>query len=356
MEKEKKLLFWMVLISMFVVFIFTSDMAQAAEKTFKWRLAAGYESGQPLYKESPAYFANLVKKMSGGRLQVQTFPAGAIVPAMEITESVRKGVAQMGAVWPGWDIGVDRTTVLLGGFAGSLDPQQMVAWLYSEGGLELWKQFRREKFQVIGFPGGFYGTETFIHSHKPINSLADVKGLKVRCAGAWAEILPKLGASTVTLPGAEVYPALERKVIDATEWTTPGGDLVMGFHDVTKYVIVPGAHQPSAPFELQVNLKAWEELPDDLKAIVESAAMNATINCWLKHTSLDVPALDKYRKHGNIVQYLPVEVQVEVAKWGMKWADDHATKNPWFKKVWESQKNYLKVRREFDKVMTLKFE
>lgn len=356
MKERKKWFTGMIMVGIGAMILLGSQPAQGQEKVFKWKLASAYLTGQPLWKETTVYFVEAVKRMSNNRLQIQAFPGGAVVPPMEIGGAVRKGTVQMGTYWPGWDMGVDPTTCILGGFAGGMNSELTFNWLYAEGGAELWTQFRRERFEVHAMPCGFYGTETFLYSHKPINSLKDVQGMKIRCAGAWADILTKMGASTVTLPSGEVLPALERKVIDATELTTPGGDLPLGFHEVAKYVILPGAHQPSATFELQVNLKAWEELPADLKAIVESAAMNATLNSWVKHTSLDVPAIGKYKQRGNIVQYLPVEVQKKIYEVAWEWADERAAKFPWLKKVWESQKKYILARREFDKVMTLRYE
>jgi len=130
----------------------------------------------------------------------------------------------------------------------------------------------------------------------------------------------------------------------------------MGYHEIAKYMIVPGAHQPSATFELQVNLKAWEELPGDLKAIVEYAAMCTTLNSWVKHTTLDVPAMDIYKKKGNVIHYLPIEVQKRIYELGREWAEERAGKFPWVKKVYDSMKKYMDARRGFDKVMTLKYE
>jgi TRAP-type mannitol/chloroaromatic compound transport system substrate-binding protein len=348
---------WQIIaVCLAVMICFAASPALGQEKVFKWRMATAYTTGQPLYKEIPVYFSELVKKMSNNRLQIQIFPSGAVVPPMEIGGAVRKGTVQMGAYWPGWDIGVDPTSAILGGFAGGMNSELTFNWLYAEGGAQLWTQFRRERFEVHALPGGFYGTETFLYAHKPINSLDDIKGMKIRCAGIWADILSKMGASTVTLPTPEVLPALERKVIDATELTTPGGDLPMGFHEIAKYVILPGAHQPSASFEIQINLKMWEELPADLKAIIESAAMNTTLNSWVKHTTLDVPAIDKYKQRGNIVQYLPVDVQKRIHQLGREWVEERSAKFPWLKKVYDSMKKYMDTRREFDKMMTLKYD
>jgi len=346
----------LIVVGIVTIILLVAHPAQAQEKVFKWRMATAYMTGQPLWKEVPVYFSEMVKKMSNNRLQIQIFPAGAVIPPMEIGGAVRKGTVQMGAYWPGWDIGVDPTTAILGGFAGGMNSELTFNWLYAEGGAELWTQFRREVFQVHALPGGFYGTESFLFSHKPVNSLKDIQGMKIRCAGAWADILTKMGAATVTLPSGEVLPALERRVIDATELTTPGADFLLGFHEVAKYVIFPGAHQPSATFEIQVNLKAWDELPADLKAIIESAAMNATLNSWVKHTTMDVPAIDKYKQKGNTIQYLPVEVQRKIHELGGEWAEERAAKFPWARKVWDSMRKYMEARKGFDKVMTLKYE
>jgi TRAP-type mannitol/chloroaromatic compound transport system substrate-binding protein len=229
MKQRKKWFIGMIMLGIGAMILLGSQPAQGQEKVFKWKLASAYLTGQPLWKETTVYFVEAVKRMSNNRLQIQAFPGGAVVPPMEIGGAVRKGTVQMGTYWPGWDMGVDPTTCILGGFAGGMNSELTFNWLYAEGGAELWTQFRRDRFEVHALPCGFYGTETFLYSHKPINSLKDVQGMKIRCAGAWADILTKMGASTVTLPSGEVLPALERKVIDATELTTPGGDLPLGF-------------------------------------------------------------------------------------------------------------------------------
>jgi TRAP-type mannitol/chloroaromatic compound transport system substrate-binding protein len=178
----------------------------AQAKTFKWRMATSWPTGQPLYNDMAKVLPDVVKKMSGGRLQIDIFPAGAIAPALEIVDAVRRGVCQMGHSWPGYDIGIHPGSCLIGGFAGSPNSEVMIHWMYQSDGYKLWHDFRLEKFNVIAFPGGLRPTEVFAHSHKPIKNLEDLKGIKFRTVGAWADILPKLGASVVTLPGGEVLP------------------------------------------------------------------------------------------------------------------------------------------------------
>jgi TRAP-type mannitol/chloroaromatic compound transport system substrate-binding protein len=315
-------------------------MARAQAKTFKWRMATPWPTGIPLFTDMAKVLPELVKKMSDGRLIIDTFAAGAIAPALEVVDATRRGVCQMAHTWPGYDIGISPVTALLGGFAGSPNSEVMIHWIYQSDCYKLWQDFRKEKFSVVAFPGGLRPTEVFAHSHKPIRTLADLKGVKFRTVGAWADILPKLGASVVTLPGGEVLPALERKVIDATEWATPGENLPMGFHEVAKYIIIPGCHQPSAPFEYVINPKAWDELPADLKAMVEEAAKIATFYSWTKLGALDMGAMEVYKKKGNVIIELAPEVQAMAYKLGREWAEAQADKDPWFKKFYDSQKKF----------------
>jgi TRAP-type mannitol/chloroaromatic compound transport system substrate-binding protein len=320
--------------------LFWTQTSPAAEQTFKWRMTTSWATGIPLYTEMAELFAKKVDALSGGRLKLQVLPGGTIAPALEVTDAVAKGICEIGHLWPGYDIGRDATTAILGGWAGGMESVPMMHWLYTGGGVELWKEFRLAKFGVIGIPCGIRPTELFLHSHKAIRTLADLKGTKIRTVGAWAEILPKLGASVVTLPGNEVFPALERKVIDATEWATPGENVISGFHEVARYVIIPGAHQPSAPFEIVINKGKWDGLPKDLQVIVEQSAMLVTFESWVRIGKLDMGAMDVFKKKGNEIIVLDSETQTACLKLGKEWAQEKASKNEWFKKVLDSMNTF----------------
>jgi TRAP-type mannitol/chloroaromatic compound transport system substrate-binding protein len=196
------------------------------------------------------------------------------------------------------------------------------------------------KFGVVAFPCGMRPTEVFLHSHKPVRKLDDLKGMKIRTVGAWAEILPKLGAAVVSLPGAEVFPALERKVIDGTEWATPGENVISGFHEVAKYIIVPGAHQPSAPFEVVINKAKWDALPKEFQTYIEYAAQSVSFESWARIGKLDMGAMDVFKKKGNEVIFLDSETQTRCHELGKEWAREKAATNEWFKKVFDSQEAF----------------
>ena len=334
---------WVSLVlAVLVVGFVISPMPASAEKVIHWRLATSWPAGIPLYTDMAELFAKDVEAMSGGRMKIQVLPGGAIAPALEVTDTVRKAITQMGHTWPGYDVGRDATTAILGGYAGGMESVPMMHWLYSGGGKQLWREFRMDKFGVVSFPCGIRPPEAFAHSHKPIRTLDDFKGLKMRTVGAWAQILPGLGASVVSLPGGEVYQALERKVIDATEWATPGENVISGFHEVAKYVIVPGAHQPSAPFELSINKESWESLPEDLQTIIDDTTDLTTFASWHRIGKLDMGAMEKFRETGNEIIFLSPETQTRCHELGKEWAKEKAKDNEWFKKIMESQDAFEK--------------
>ena len=156
----------------------------------------------------------------------------------------------------------------------------------------------------------------------------------------------------VSLPGGEVYQALERKVIDATEWATPGENVISGFHEIAKYVIVPGAHQPSAPFEISINKEKWDALSDELKAVLDQAAELTTFESWVRIGRLDMGALEKFRQNGNEIIYLTPETQKRAHELGKEWAAKIAADNPWFKKVMDSQD---KFETEWEQVGSIRY-
>jgi len=319
--------------------ILTGKPALAAEHN--WKMATSWGGG-PLMEIGAKAFAAEVKELTDGRVEIQVFPSGTLSKGLEVRSAVAKGVAQVGHTWPGYDWGKDKTTVLLGGFAGSMDSERMLHWIYAGGGLKLWRDFNEEKFNLISFPCFTRTAEAFLHSRKAVKTLDDLKGLKFRTAGAWLEISKGLGAAPVTMPGGEVYAALERGTIDATEWGTLYENISTGFHKIAKYVIIPGIHQPSAPFEMVINKDAWAKLSDRDKKMVELAAKIVTLESWMKVGDEDAKALEFFKKEGNEVIELDPAVQKQAKELALKWAEKEAKQNPWFDKILKHQLEYEK--------------
>lgn len=326
--------------------------AAQAQDTHEFTMATGWAGG-PLMDIGAQAFADAVGEMSNGRIEIEVFPAGTLGPGLEVSETVAGGIADMGHTWAGYDWGRDPTAVLFGGYAGSFDAERMLHWLYRGGGIELQEEWRREEFDLISMPLFIRTAEVFLHSRKPVRSLADLQGLKLRTAGAWIEMSREMGAAPVTMPGGDVYTALERGTIDATEWGTLWEDQAPGFHQVTQYVIIPGVHQPTAPFELVISPRAWDSLSEADQALIRRAAFDTTMNSWLTIGQEDAKSLQFYRDAGNEIIELDPEVQFEAREIGLSWADETAQGNEWFARVLESQTAFDELWRDADSYRTV---
>ncbi len=327
--------------------------AQSSGATYNWKMATGWPGG-PLMDIGAKAFAERIDQLSGGRFKIQTFPGGAIGNALKVPETVKNGLAECGHTWIGYDWGKDPTTVLFGGYAGSFDTERMLHWMYEAGGAQLQREFRDEKEGVISFPMFIRTAEVFLHSRKPVKTLSDLKGLKLRTAGAWLEMAKDLGAAPVTTAGGDVYPMLERGAIDATEWGTLWENISPGFHKVTKYLIIPGVHQPTAPFELVVNKEVWTKMPEADRRLVETVAKLVTFESWTRIGQEDAKALEFYKKAGNQIIELDAEVQYRARQIGLDWAEKTAKANPWFSKVHDSQKAFDALWKGAERYRTVK--
>ena len=323
--------------------------AETSTQTYNWKMATGWPGG-PLLDIGAKAFADKIDMLTGGRFKIQTFPGGALGNALKVPETVKNGLAECGHTWMGYDWGKDPTTVLFGGYAGSFDTERMLHWIYESGGIDLQKQFRDESEGVLSMPLFIRTAEVFLHSRKPVKTLADLKGLKLRTAGAWLEMAKDLGAAPVTTAGGDVYPMLERGAIDATEWGTLWENIAPGFYKVAKYLIYPGVHQPTAPFELVVNKEAWAKVTATDRKLFEAAAKMVTFESWLRIGAEDAKAFDFYKKQGVQVIELDPEVQYAARKIGQDWAEKTAKegKYKWFAKVHQSLKDFELAWKDAD--------
>jgi TRAP-type mannitol/chloroaromatic compound transport system substrate-binding protein len=325
----------------------------AGAEGVKWKMATSWGGG-PLMDIGAKAFADKVRLFTDGRVDIQVFPGGQLGSALKVSETVRNGVAEVGHTWMGYDWGQDKTTVVFGGFAGSMDSEHMLHWLYEGGGADMWAKFRDEKFGVVSMPLFIRTAEVFLHSRKPVRTLKDLQGLKLRTAGAWLEISKNLGAAPVTMPGAEVYTALERGAIDATEWGTLWENISSGFYKIAKYIIIPGVHQPVAPFEVMFNKDAWNSISKRDQELIRDAAKLVTFETWTRIGEEDAKALAFYRKAGNEIIELDVDVQRQAKKLATEWAEKQAKENPWFEKAWRSQVKFEKLWKDASRYRNVK--
>ncbi|MEM7254332.1 MAG: TRAP transporter substrate-binding protein DctP [Pseudomonadota bacterium] len=339
---RKKLLKSIVGMAVGAALATTSTVATAAEQ---WSMATSWGGG-PFLELDAKGFAKLAETLTNGEIKIDVFPGGTLGKALKVSDTVKSGVAQAGHTWMGYDWGIDKATVVFAGMAGGLQPEELMMYLFQAGGAEMMFDYRMDKFGVASIPCGIFPTEIFLHSKKRIETLDDFKGLKMRTAGAWAEIAGNLGASTVILPGAEVYPALERGVIDATEWSSPSVNLPSGFHKIAKYIIMPGVHQPAAVQECVFNKSAWEGLTEAQRELLKLAGKINTLDSWSRYAYKDVGALAEMRKAGNEFVKLSPEFIAAANAAAEKWSDEQANQNEWFKKALDHRRAFQKAMRE----------
>jgi TRAP-type mannitol/chloroaromatic compound transport system substrate-binding protein len=244
--------------------------AARAQQPIKWKMMSLWPAGSVPQKLFEA-FAQQVKAMSGGRLTIEAMPGGTVVAATESLDAVTAGVLDGQNGGPAYNTGKDAAFALIGDLQGGWEtPLQAQQWLEYGGGKELCRDLYK-KYGGYFVTGVWYGNESLVLK-KPARGVKDFKGMKLRVPqGMGQEIFKLMGTAPVNLPGSEVYTALERGVVDGTDWGTLAMNQELGYHKLAKYPLYPGVH--SMPMsDLVVNLKKWTALPDDLKAIVEAAA------------------------------------------------------------------------------------
>ena len=319
-----------------------------AQAPITLKFQASWPAGSLLY-ENFKMFAERADKMSGGRLKIETLPAGAIVAPFEVLDATSKGVLDGAHTWAGYWVGKHRAAILLTGGPGGtfgMDYIDYMGWMHDGEGLALYQEFYRDilKLNVIVTPVMPSGPQAFGWFKRPIKNLADFKGLKCRQSGMAAEVFTAMGMRVVNMPGGEIVPAAERGVIDCAEWITPGEDMKMGFHNVWKYYYTPGMHENVTVAELLFNGDVWKKLAPDLQEIVKGAATDTFLRYMGWFNRQNALALSELRdKHKVQVLRTPDDILIEFLKAWDKIAKQEAEKDPFFKKVLESQRKYASL-------------
>jgi TRAP-type mannitol/chloroaromatic compound transport system substrate-binding protein len=230
---------------------------------------------------------------------------------------------------------------MLSGMPGGMPADALMHWIYKGGGEKLWQDFRRDKMGLHSLVVGIGPTEVFLHSHKPVRTAEDMKGFRIRTVGAWADVAQSFGASPITTPPAEIFTALERRVIDGVEFATPGLNVNLGYQNIAKYIILPGIHVPSFAFEVIWKAETWDALPEKIKEQVTTAARTTAFEGFMRVGMSDLAAMEKYQAGKNEIVRLDPAFIAEVRKRSRQWADTKAAEqeakgNPWMKKFRDS--------------------
>lgn len=282
-----------------------------AQETFNWRMTNAYGPGSPFYTVGPGSPTDVVEKigiMSGGRLSIQHFAAGELIPALEGFDAVQQGVIEANVAnsyfWSGTTAAAQYfTTVPFG-----MSFQGHMAWLFHGGGIELWHEVY-EPFGMVAFPINCTGVQMTGWFREPIEDLSQLEGLRMRIPGLAGQVYASLGVDTRLLPGGEIFPALERGVIDAAEFVGPYQDRRLGLQNAASYYHTTGWHEPSTTGELLISKAAWDSLPEDLQMIVRVASQAACLDSLAWSEAVNGEALtDLVENQGVTAAPLPQPV------------------------------------------------
>lgn len=345
---KNKILFFLLVLFLLISFSISGYSAQNSNnnKVYNWTLQSTSPSGILTYKLTED-FAKDILTSTDGRLKIEVHALGAVVPFEEITDSVNMGSIEAGTPNVSADLGrIGRRAELLGasGLPGGMGPIEFLTWFYEYGGIEyLQNEYDNFNIKVVGMLT-VSPAEVFAHTNKPLREITDFKGLKFRTMGLWGQILTKLGASVVTISGGEIYEAMQRGVIDAFEFCGAGINWDMGYEEIASYVAVPGIHSPLGSELLLVNKQAWDDLPNDLKKIVEDTCKLYSFKSYMTIAMDDAEKLQKFEDSPNVtVQELTPAIQEEIIKVTNESIEAEMEKDPVYKKIYESQKEFMNL-------------
>jgi TRAP-type mannitol/chloroaromatic compound transport system substrate-binding protein len=333
--------------------------AAGAIAVFAWQAPASAQAAKPMVLKGqsshPAssnfhlifkLWGETVEKISGGRLKVETLPAGAIVPAFEVFDGVSRGVLDVGASPFGYILGKSLAGIPMShGPLFGMDGIDYWAWYYDGGGMALLDEFYKDvlKMNVVGFPMPTDYPQGLGWFKKPIKNLADLKGIKYRIYGIGAETYGRLGVSVVTLPGGEIVPAMERGVIEGSEWINCVEDKKLGLHNVAKHYYTPGMHEPVTGGQVVINKNVWAKLTPDLQEVMKVASVYATQMRNFAFNRETAEACQELIKGGTQMHRTPDEILKNFLDEWEKIQAEYAAKDPFYKKVIESQKKYAEL-------------
>ena len=251
---------------------YKGKLAALTKKHYKWKMVTTWPTGLDVLQEGCVRLAKRIGELSEGRLEIQVFASGELVPAMESFQAVSDGTVEVGSGASYYWAGKEPAAQWFAAVPFGMNAQGMSAWFHGGDGLKLWEE-TYAPFNLIPRPGGSTGVQMGGWFNKKINTIDDFKGLKMRIPGLGGKVIAKAGGTVVLTPGSEIFTSLERGVIDATEWVGPLHGLRFGFYQAAKYYYYPGWHEPGTYLEYFFNKKAYESLPMNLQQIVDAACV-----------------------------------------------------------------------------------
>jgi len=318
-----------------------------AAKKVKWKMAMTWPKTLVPLSTVPLRVSSLVKEMSGGKFTIKVHGKGIHKAPLGILDMVKNNIYEMGHSSSYYYKGSNIATALLTTAPFGMTTAEQYAWYYYGGGEQLTKKVY-DNFNVDTYQGGNTGVQMGGWFKKEINTLADLKGLKMRIPGMAGEIFAKLGVNVTNIPAGELYTSLDRGTVDAVEFVSPGLDIKMGFHKIAPYYYT-GWHEPASEMHFFINQKAYKKLPKEYQSILQAAMKVATSEMYIDNYNKNVVAWQQMKKEfPNIkVKTFPLEILQEMKNASEEVMEKYSNENKLFKEIYQSQQNYLKKAREW---------
>ncbi len=327
----------------------TTTIANPAEAQdrVRWQMTMGFPSTLTALADTGPWVADMVNQMSGGSMTLQVFEPGKLVKGTEVFDAVSQGKVDSGYVWAGYEIGKLPASALFGAQPFGLEPMEMMAFMLEHGGQQMMEEIYAEH-NIMPLYCGTISPEAAGWFTFPLESLDQVSGMRIRFAGLGGEVMQKMGAEVTLLPGSELFEALEKGVIDATEFSLPTVDEQLGFYKVAKFYHLPGWHQPSTNQYLYINMDKWNGLSEAQQAILRGACTAGVAKSVARAEGLQGAVLTTFiEEHGVTAVQLPEPILMELQEKTDEVMAEFSEKNEDFAKVWNAMKAFKEEHKSW---------
>ncbi|MEY4591912.1 MAG: hypothetical protein RIR18_807 [Pseudomonadota bacterium] len=307
--------------------------------TIKWRLASSFPKTLDTVFGGAEDFCKRIRDLTEGKFDIRAFAGGEIVPALQVMDAVKDGTVECAHTAPYYFFGKNEAFAFDCAVPFGMNARAHNAWYYYGGGLELLREFYAQ-YNIVNFAGGNSGTQMGGWFRKPINTVADLKGLKMRIGGFAGRVMERLGLVPQQIAAGDIYPSLEKGTIDAAEWIGPYDDEKLGLNKVAPYYYFPGWWEGSTNFSFYINKKEWDKLPKSYQAAVEVAAAETNVRMLAEYDAKNPAALGRLIKSGAKLTKFSNDIMDACFKAAVEVMDETAAKNADFKKIYEPWKRF----------------